>query len=199
GRPLRRPARLTAHRRARAPTRDPHAEGSRVHDGQRTPKPRLRHRTERGPERARDALARDPGSRWDRAPSRNGGRRPGAGRERCPGARTLGVGARRKRSRNVQRGMVGLGRMGANIVKRLMRKGHSCVVYDANGAAVEALEKEGATGARTLEEFVAKLEKPRAAWVMVPAGVTEAVVKDLASRMERDDVIIDGGNSYFRD
>jgi 6-phosphogluconate dehydrogenase len=68
--------------------------------------------------------------------------------------------------------MIGLGRMGANIVKRLMRKGHTCVVFDNNLDTVAALEKEGAVGARSLDEFVAKLEKPRAAWVMVPAGVT---------------------------
>jgi 6-phosphogluconate dehydrogenase len=89
--------------------------------------------------------------------------------------------------------------MGANIVRRLIRKGHSCVVFDNNSAAVAALEKEGAAGARSIEEFVGKLAKPRAAWVMVPAGVTEAVIQSLAQRLERDDVIIDGGNSYFRD
>lgn len=99
----------------------------------------------------------------------------------------------------MQLGMIGLGRMGANIVKRLMRQGHTCVVFDNNADAVAALEKEGAAGARTLDEFVAKLQKPRAAWVMVPAGVTEKVIQDLAGKMERDDVIIDGGNSYFRD
>jgi 6-phosphogluconate dehydrogenase len=100
----------------------------------------------------------------------------------------------------MQLGMVGLGRMGANIVRRLMRDEHQCVVYDVNADAVKALEDEGATGARDLGEFVAKLEKPRAAWVMVPAGeITEQAVNDLAERLEEGDAIIDGGNSYYHD
>ena len=100
----------------------------------------------------------------------------------------------------VQLGMVGLGRMGANIVRRLMRDGHDCVAYDVDAAAVAKLVDEGATGAETLDEFVAKLERPRAAWVMVPAGeITESTVKDLAGRLDRGDAIIDGGNSYYRD
>jgi 6-phosphogluconate dehydrogenase len=100
----------------------------------------------------------------------------------------------------MQLGMVGLGRMGANIVRRLMRGGHECVVYDVNAEAVDALEQEGATGARTLEEFVQKLSTPRAAWVMVPAGeITDQTIRELAQRMESDDVIIDGGNSFYRD
>ena len=89
--------------------------------------------------------------------------------------------------------------MGANIVRRLMRDGHTCVVYDTHPDAVAALVKEGATGAATLEEFAAKLEKPRAAWVMVPAAVTDKVVDALAPHFSEGDIIIDGGNSYYRD
>lgn len=99
----------------------------------------------------------------------------------------------------MQLGMVGLGRMGANIVRRLMKNGHTCVVFDTNPASIAELEKEGAVGASTLEEFVQKLEKPRAAWVMIPAAITEKVVFQLADLMEEGDIIIDGGNSYFRD
>jgi 6-phosphogluconate dehydrogenase len=100
----------------------------------------------------------------------------------------------------MQLGMIGLGRMGANIVRRLMRDGHECVVYDVNADAVKALAGEGATGADSLEDFVAKLSKPRAAWVMVPAGeITEKTVEDLAAKLESGDAIIDGGNSYYRD
>jgi 6-phosphogluconate dehydrogenase len=100
----------------------------------------------------------------------------------------------------MQLGIVGLGRMGANIVRRLMRDGHECVVFDVNPKAVEALGGEGATGADSLDDFVAKLDKPRAAWVMVPAGeITESTVGDLADRLESGDAIIDGGNSYYRD
>ena len=100
----------------------------------------------------------------------------------------------------MQLGMVGLGRMGANIVRRLMRDGHECVVYDVDPDAVAALSGEGATGADSLDELVAKLSAPRAVWVMVPAGeVTESTVADLGSRLEAGDAIIDGGNSYYRD
>jgi 6-phosphogluconate dehydrogenase len=96
--------------------------------------------------------------------------------------------------------MVGLGRMGANIVRRLMRDGHDCVVYDRDPAAVEKLSAEGATGADSDDDFAAKLERPRAIWSMVPAGeVTEAVVRDAADRLDRGDVIVDGGNTYYRD
>jgi len=95
--------------------------------------------------------------------------------------------------------MIGLGRMGFNIVKRLLRAGHTCVVYDQNAKAVADLVKEGAVGAASLDEFVQKLEKPRAAWIMVPAAVTDSVIHDLATRMENGDIVIDGGNSYFRD
>jgi 6-phosphogluconate dehydrogenase len=99
----------------------------------------------------------------------------------------------------MQLGMVGLGRMGANIVRRLMRDGHECVVYDVNEAAIAQLEGEGATGARSLEEFAAKLTAPRAAWIMVPAALTGSTVTELAGHFERGDIIIDGGNSYYRD
>jgi len=100
----------------------------------------------------------------------------------------------------MQIGMVGLGRMGANMVRRLMRGGHQCVVFDLNPANVKQLVGEGAGGAASLDEFVAKLSKPRAAWVMVPAGgPTEQTVVALAQRMERGDILIDGGNSYFKD
>ncbi len=99
----------------------------------------------------------------------------------------------------MQLGMVGLGRMGANIVRRLMRDGHDCVVYDVNEASIAELEAEGAVGARTLEEFAAKLDAPRAAWVMVPAAFTGQTVDDLAAAFDSGDIIIDGGNSYYRD
>jgi 6-phosphogluconate dehydrogenase len=100
----------------------------------------------------------------------------------------------------MQLGMVGLGRMGANMVRRLMRAGHECVVFDLNPDNVKALVDEGATGAESMDDFVQKLAKPRAAWVMVPAGnPTEQTVKGLAEKMEPGDIIIDGGNSYFKD
>jgi 6-phosphogluconate dehydrogenase len=103
-------------------------------------------------------------------------------------------------SNPMQLGVVGLGRMGANIVRRLMRDGHSCVVFDVNPGAVQMLEKEGATGASSLADLAGKLSPPRAAWVMVPAGeITGKAIEDLASCMEHGDTIIDGGNSYYRD
>jgi 6-phosphogluconate dehydrogenase len=99
----------------------------------------------------------------------------------------------------MQLGMIGLGRMGANIVRRLMQHGHECVVYDLNEAAIAELEGEGAVGARSLEEFASKLTTPRAAWVMVPAAFSGATIRDVAGHFERGDIIIDGGNSYYRD
>ena len=100
----------------------------------------------------------------------------------------------------MQLGMIGLGRMGANIVRRLMRDGHTCVVYDVSADAVATLVAEGATGTNTLEEFVAALEVPRRAWIMVPAGeITEKTVGSLGALLEAGDAIIDGGNSYYRD
>jgi len=99
----------------------------------------------------------------------------------------------------MQLGMIGLGRMGANMVRRLIRAGHSCVVYDRNREAVQGLAKDGAVGAASLDEFAAKLTPPRAVWLMVPAAVVDASLKDLVPRMQKDDVIIDGGNSYYID
>jgi 6-phosphogluconate dehydrogenase len=100
----------------------------------------------------------------------------------------------------MQLGMVGLGRMGAGIVRRLTRKGHRCVGYDVNAGAVQAIESDGIGGARTLEEFAAKLEKPRAAWVMVPAGeITSKTIQSVAEVFEPGDVIIDGGNTHYHD
>ncbi|MGH2979682.1 MAG: phosphogluconate dehydrogenase (NAD(+)-dependent, decarboxylating) [Solirubrobacterales bacterium] len=99
----------------------------------------------------------------------------------------------------MQLGMVGLGRMGANIVRRLMAGGHECVVFDVNPEAVKALEQEGATGTASLDDFIAKLRRPRAAWVMVPASFAGDTVDQLAARMEKGDIVIDGGNSYYRD
>src|ERR671935_1988269 len=99
-----------------------------------------------------------------------------------------------------QLGMVGLGRMGANLVRRLMRDGHECAVYDVNPDAVSALAGEGANGAGSLAELAEKLAPPRAVWVMVPAGdITEKTVHDVAGVLESGDAIIDGGNSYYRD
>lgn len=100
----------------------------------------------------------------------------------------------------MQLGMVGLGRMGSNMVRRLMQGGHQCVVTDLSPQAVAEMAKEGATGSTSLDDFVAKLTKPRAAWVMVPAGnPTEQTVNALGQRFEAGDTIIDGGNSYFKD
>jgi 6-phosphogluconate dehydrogenase len=100
----------------------------------------------------------------------------------------------------MQLGMIGLGRMGGNMVERLMRLGHQCVVYDRDPATVQKYGAKGAAGSKSLDDFVRQLTKPRAAWVMVPAGgPTEGTVNDLAQRMESGDVIIDGGNSYFKD
>ncbi len=99
-----------------------------------------------------------------------------------------------------QLGMVGLGRMGANIVRRLMRDGHECVVYDVNPDAISELAGEGAVGAETLSDLASKLDAPRAVWVMVPAGdITEQTVNDVAAVLDSGDAIIDGGNSYYRD
>jgi 6-phosphogluconate dehydrogenase len=99
----------------------------------------------------------------------------------------------------MQLGMIGLGRMGANLVRRLMRDGHRCVVYDRSAEAVKQLADEGATGASSMADLVAKLEPPRAAWLMLPAAVTGRVLDDLAQLMEPGDTIIDGGNTYYHD
>jgi 6-phosphogluconate dehydrogenase len=106
----------------------------------------------------------------------------------------------RKLEKNMQLGMVGLGRMGSNMVRRLLRGGHQCVVTDLDPKNVDTLAKEGAAGSTSLDDFVAKLTKPRAAWIMVPAGdPTEQTVTALAQRFEAGDTIIDGGNSYYKD
>lgn len=103
-------------------------------------------------------------------------------------------------SKPMQLGMIGLGRMGANIVRRIMRDGHSAVVYDRDPAAVAALVAEGAVGATSLADLVAKMEQPRNVWIMVPAGaITQAVVDELGGLLAEGDTMIDGGNSYYRD
>lgn len=100
----------------------------------------------------------------------------------------------------MQLGMVGLGRMGANMVRRLLRGGHECVVFDRNPENVASLVKEGARGSGSLDEMARQMRKPRAVWVMVPAGgPTEETVMALGQRMDKGDIVIDGGNSYFKD
>ena len=99
----------------------------------------------------------------------------------------------------MQLGMIGLGRMGANMVRRLRKGGHSCVVYDRSADAVKQLAGEGAEGASSLDDFVARLKPPRAAWLMVPAAVVDGTLSDLAPRMQKGDTIVDGGNSYYID
>ncbi len=99
----------------------------------------------------------------------------------------------------MQLGMIGLGRMGANMVRRLMKAGHECVVWDMNAASVKELAGEGAAGAGSLDDFVAKLKPPRAVWLMVPAAVVDASIGQLAGKLQKDDVLIDGGNSYYID
>ena len=100
----------------------------------------------------------------------------------------------------MQLGMVGLGRMGSNLVRRLLPTDHECVVFDVDSAKVDALATEGATGVGSLDQLIERLDAPRAVWVMVPAGrIAEQTVQDLAERLDPGDVIIDGGNSYYRD
>jgi 6-phosphogluconate dehydrogenase len=99
----------------------------------------------------------------------------------------------------MQLGMIGLGRMGSNMVKRLMKAGHECVVFDLDAAHVTALEKEGAQGAHSIEEFVGKLKTPRAIWMMVPAAVVDKTLDGLVKLLQADDVVVDGGNSYYHD
>jgi 6-phosphogluconate dehydrogenase len=96
-------------------------------------------------------------------------------------------------------GMIGLGRMGTNMVRRLMRAGHQCVVYDIHSEAVQSLAKEGAVGADSLEDLAKKLKAPRAVWMMVPAGVVDATLEGLIPHLEAGDAVIDGGNSYYHD
>src|SRR5213079_3190262 len=99
----------------------------------------------------------------------------------------------------MQLGMIGLGRMGANMVRRLMKDGHECVVYDVNTDAVKDMAGEGAVGADNLDDFVAKLAAPRNVWIMVPAAFVDSTIADLRTRLQSGDTIIDGGNSYYRD
>jgi 6-phosphogluconate dehydrogenase len=99
----------------------------------------------------------------------------------------------------MQLGVLGLGRMGANIARRLMRAGHTCVVYDVNPKAVEMMASEGATGGASLADFVAKLTPPRAIWMMLPAAYVDQTIAALRPLVERDDILIDGGNSFFQD
>ncbi len=99
----------------------------------------------------------------------------------------------------MQLGMIGLGRMGANMVRRLMRDGHECVVYDVSPEAVKSLEQEGATGCSSLDDFVDKLAKPRAAWLMVPVAFVDSTLESLVPLLEKGDIVIDGGNSRYHD
>ena len=99
----------------------------------------------------------------------------------------------------MQLGMIGLGRMGSNMVRRLIRGGHECVVFDMNAGSVKQLSTEGATGGESLEDVTGKLRRPRAVWLMVPAAVVDSTLKDLAPGLEKDDIVIDGGNSYYID
>jgi 6-phosphogluconate dehydrogenase len=99
----------------------------------------------------------------------------------------------------MQVGMIGLGRMGANMVRRLMRDGHECVVHDVSAAAVDGLAREGAVGAPALDDFIGRLTKPRIVWLMVPAGVVDQTLETLVPRLAPGDIVVDGGNSYYRD
>jgi 6-phosphogluconate dehydrogenase len=99
----------------------------------------------------------------------------------------------------MQLGMIGLGRMGANMVLRLMKGGHQCVAFDMSPASVAALAKEGATGAGSLDDFVSKLREPRAIWLMVPAAAVDSTLAQLVPKLAKDDIVIDGGNSYYID
>ena len=99
----------------------------------------------------------------------------------------------------MQLGMIGLGRMGANMVRRLEKAGHKCVVYDRSPDVVRQLAGEGATASNSIDDFVAKLQKPRAIWLMVPAAVVDATIAELVPKLAKDDILIDGGNSYYID
>ncbi len=99
----------------------------------------------------------------------------------------------------MQLGMIGLGRMGGNMVLRLVKNGHHCVVYDRTPETVKKFASDGATASSSLDDFIKKLQKPRAIWLMVPAGVVDATLRDLVPKLENDDILIDGGNSYYID
>src|SRR5581483_11267452 len=100
---------------------------------------------------------------------------------------------------SMQLGMIGLGRMGANMVERLLHDGHECVVFDVKAANVSKLADQGAIGAKSLDDLVARLNQPRVAWLMVPAAAVDKTVHDLVARMQQGDIIIDGGNSHYID
>src|SRR5437879_1362705 len=99
----------------------------------------------------------------------------------------------------MQLGMIGLGRMGANMVRRLIKQGHSCVVFDRSAKTVEELAKEKAVPSSSLQDFVKNLKKPRAVWLMVPAAVVDSTIAELGPHLEPGDILIDGGNSYYID
>src|SRR5487761_204037 len=99
----------------------------------------------------------------------------------------------------MQLGMIGLGRMGANMVQRLTKASHTCVIYDRQPKAVQDLVQAGVTGTASLQEFVQKLQKPRVAWMMVPAAAVDPTLDELTPLLEADDIVIDGGNSYYQD
>src|SRR5271168_371031 len=99
----------------------------------------------------------------------------------------------------MQLGMIGLGRMGANMVRRLVKNGHNCVAYDRSADSVKQLVGDGATGANSLDELVQKLQKPRAIWLMVPAAVVDSTLHELVGKLDKGDIVIDGGNSYYID
>src|SRR5664279_3642728 len=99
----------------------------------------------------------------------------------------------------MQIGMIGLGRMGGDMVRRLLQGGHECVVFDMKADAVETLAREGALGSRSIEDFVSRLVKPRVVWLMVPAALTDSMIATLSPLLNEEDIIIDGGNSYYRD
>jgi len=107
--------------------------------------------------------------------------------------------AMKKEEDSMQIGMIGLGRMGGDMVRRLLKGGHDCIVYDRNPDAVSALEEEGAEGAGSMAEFIDKLDKPRAIWMMIPAGVVDDTLEKIIPHLEAEDVVIDGGNSYYHD
>src|SRR4051812_14433662 len=114
-------------------------------------------------------------------------------------ARRYERGCVQREEARMQVGMIGLGRMGANMMRRLMQGGHQCVVHAVSKEAVQALAREGAGGATSLEDLVARLAKPRIVWLMVPVAVVDATLDNLVSCLGAGDVVVDGGNSYYRD
>src|SRR5437868_6636257 len=122
-----------------------------------------------------------------------------AGSYHKPGEGRLGADRGDNQEAAMQLGMIGLGRMGSNMVRRLLRGGHQCVAYDVHPDAVSAIVKEGARGANSLQEFVKALDRPRVAWLMVPAAVVDSTLHSLVPMLEDGDIVIDGGNSYYID